>query len=77
MGRRRYKGWWLFAPVWITDPETEGPLVEPRGGRWAVLLYDLASWLDTRVLIPTCSFLDPDWEPCFAFRVGSEFEEVG
>lgn len=73
-GKYWFKAWYLFAPVWISDPYGEC-YVRGRGGFIGEILIDLADFF-THSINFALSFLNPDYEPHFQFRItDKDFKE--
>lgn len=64
---KKYKGWHLFAPVWVQDPDGEF-IVTPRWGIIGAGLDILAEAVEASINF-FLSMTNPHYEPCFLFFV--------
>jgi hypothetical protein len=61
----KYKGWFWFCPIYLSDPEGEDLQVEARK-EWMEFLFDVADVFEY-VRIGFCKLFVKDYEPSFMF----------
>lgn len=66
-----HKGWFGVCPVYLGGHEREDCIkVMPRH-RWTVPLFVVSQWFQG-AMIYVCSWLNPDYIPCWSFKVTGE-----
>jgi hypothetical protein len=63
-----HKGWLLFAPIYMTDPDDpEGLSIEARHP-WLEWLVDLAGWVQNAMIFLLSLMRGDEYEPLFWFK---------
>lgn len=63
-----HKGWFWFVPVFMSDPESNSPMVVETRREWMEPLFTLAECFE-RARIWLTVAIDPDYEPAFMLKV--------